>query len=367
MKNPSDEDRMREALALAEDGRFAASPNPMVGALVIRHGRVVGRGSHRHYGGDHAEVLALKEAGSRARGATLYVTLEPCSTWGKTPPCVQAIFKAGIRKVVVGSPDPNPLHHRKGIRELRARGIEVLSGILAPEVRAQNAFFFKYVREKIPYVTLKMAQTWDGKIATQTGMSRWVSSFKARQFVHRLRAEQDAILVGTHTVLADNPNLLPRGRFRTRAGKPWRVILDPRLEVPAGANVFRGPSVTLRVFSQKKQARFSQGKTHSRIIGLPVPQKKDGRLDLAYLLKKLGKMGVAKLLVEGGGETAWSFLENRLVDRLLWIMAPKIFGGRDAKTSVEGEGVRRPSEAFACRVIRSGRLGPDWLFEAEVG
>lgn len=345
---------MRQALALAEKGRFTTSPNPLVGACVVKKGRLIGSGYHKIYGGDHAEVTALKKAGRAAQGATLYVTLEPCATWGKTPPCADAILKSGVREVVIGSLDPNPKNRNKGIALLRKSGLRVTSGILSAEVRQQNDFFFKFMNERMPFVTLKMAQSLDGKIATKTGHSRWISSKPAREFVHRLRAEQDAILVGKNTLLQDNPKLSPLDK-RPRQGRPWRIALDPRGEVSRKARIFEGDQLTFLAVSKKHVKKASA-------ILLPVSEK-NGRLNLPELLRKLAALGVAKLLVEGGGELAWSLIEQKLVDKFYWIVAPKIIGGKNAKTSVEGEGVRFASDAFDCDITEIQKLGEDLLIE----
>ena len=358
--NP-DEVWMKQALALAELGRGRTSPNPLVGALVVRSGKIVGQGYHPYFSGPHAEAIALEKAGKRARGATLYVTLEPCSSWGKTPPCVEAVLAGAVKKVVVGSPDPNPKNHRAGILKLKKAGITVRVGILAKAVEKQNQAFFKAMRTGRPFVTLKMAQSLDGKIATRTGESRWISSGPARQWVHELRSQADAVLVGKNTALVDNPRL--QG-INGSSGKPWRIVLDPNSEVNSKARVFEGPQLTLLVASEKKLQKISSRPAIRRRVLLPVSEH-GGRLDLKILLKKLVPLGVHHLLVEGGGELAWSFIRQGFADRLVWIMAPKIVGGRNAKTSVEGLGVKNPEKAIPLQWEKVYRLGPDWVFEAK--
>ncbi|MBI3313097.1 MAG: bifunctional diaminohydroxyphosphoribosylaminopyrimidine deaminase/5-amino-6-(5-phosphoribosylamino)uracil reductase RibD [Candidatus Omnitrophica bacterium] len=360
MKNSSHEYWMRQALKLAEKGRCSVSPNPMVGACVIRNGKKAGEGYHEKYGEPHAEVHALRRAAKLAHGATLYVTLEPCSTWGKTPPCVAAIVKAGIRHVVIGAYDPNSKNHGKGVKALRKSGVKVTIGILAEEVARQNESFFKWTKTGLPFVTVKMAQSLDGKIAAANGSSRWISSPPARQFVHRLRAEHDAILIGKNTLLIDNPKLSPRFKIKNLLpGKPWRIVMDPRLEASPRARIFQGDQLTIRAIPEKKMKAFGK---KARGVLLPVAEKK-GRLDLKDLLKKCSSLGVAKILVEGGGETVWSLLREGLVDKAYWIVAPKIIGGKSAKTSVEGEGVLNPNRAIPCHVQSVSPLGEDWLFE----
>ena len=352
---------MRRALRLAEKARGKTSPNPLVGALVVRKGKVVGQGFHPFFGGPHAERVALEKAGQRARGATLYVTLEPCSNWGKTPPCVETVVASGIKKVVIGSFDPNPRNHRRGFLKLRKAGREVQARILAEEVEKQNQAFFKTMRTGLPFVTLKMAQSLDGKIAARTGKSRWISSEPARKFVHELRSQADAVLVGKNTALLDNPKLQGKNG---RIGKPWRIVLDPNLEMSPTARIFEGPQLTFLAVSEKKLKKISSRFKTARRILLPVPER-EGRLDLKLLLKKLVSLGVNHLLVEGGGELAWSFIRGGFVDRLVWITAPKIMGGRHTKTSVEGEGVENPQKAIPLQWEKVYRLGPDWVFEAK--
>lgn len=371
VKNPH-EKWMSLALALAEKGKFTTSPNPVVGACVIKNNRLAGTGYHALYGGDHAEVIAIRHAGKKAKGATLYLTLEPCSTWGKTPPCVNAILEAGIKKVVVAALDPNPRHQGEGIRLLRKAGLQVVTGVLVKEAEKQNEAFFKTMKKGLPFVTLKMAQSLDGKIATREGNSRWITSPKSRDFVHRLRAEQDAILVGHQTFLRDNPKLSPRKRGQAQKtksclppfsafGKPWRVFLDSKAKASPRARIFEGDQLTFQVISNKYLPKLQSQKMNGQSV-IAVRETK-GRLDLKELLKKLADLGVAKLLVEGGGELAWSLLKEGLVDKAYWIVAPKIIGGRSAKTSVEGDGIIDLNKSIRPKQTKVSQLGEDWLIE----
>ncbi len=356
---------MKRALVLAEKGRFSVSPNPMVGACVVSRGKLVGSGFHEKFGGPHAEPNALAQAGKKARGATLYVTLEPCSTWQKTPPCAPLIKEKGIRNVVIGCLDPNPLNRGKGVRFLRAQGIPVKTGVLEDEVLRQNEGFFKQMTEKRPFVTLKMAQTLDGKIATRVGLSRWISSPPSREFVHKLRAGHEAVLVGKNTFYQDDPRLtVPKGSRALAAGKPWKIVMVSARGWSPKARVFEDDRLTILVFPEKdlksivKKAEAQRG----TLMLLPV-REKNGKIDIRELLGKLASLGVTKLLVEGGGELAWSFLEAGCVDRAFWILSPKVFGGRDAKTSVEGLGVKTPDQAFLFKAVRVVSSGDDWIFE----
>ncbi len=356
---------MKRALALAEKGRFTVSPNPMVGACVVAKGKLVGSGFHKKFGGPHAEPNALEKAGKKAKGATLYVTLEPCATWQKTPPCAPLIKAKGIKKVVIGCLDPNPLNHGKGVRFLRKQGVSVKIGILENEVRKQNEGFFKYAAKKRPFVTLKMAQTLDGKIATHKGFSRWISSPASRKFVHELRAVHDAVLVGKNTFHKDDPRFtVPKGSRSLAAGKPWKIVMASVQGWSSKARVFDDDRLTIFVFPEKnlktivKKADARKGTS----MFLPI-RGKNGRIDIHELLKRLALLGITKLLVEGGGELAWSFLEAGCVDRAYWILAPKVFGGRSSKTSVEGLGVKTPDQAFRFKAGKVITLGDDWIFE----
>jgi diaminohydroxyphosphoribosylaminopyrimidine deaminase/5-amino-6-(5-phosphoribosylamino)uracil reductase len=365
MTLPSHEFWMKRAFALAEKGRFGVSPNPMVGACVVAKGKLVGSGFHKKFGGPHAEPQALNQAGFRAKGATLYVTLEPCATWQKTPPCAPTIKEKGIRQVVIGCLDPNPLNRGKGVRFLRKHGIAVQVGVLEKEIRQQNEGFFKLMTAKRPFVTLKMAQTLDGKIATSEGLSRWISSPRSREFVHQLRAAHDAVLVGKNTFYQDDPRLtVPQGSRSLVSGKPWKIVMASAKGWSSRARVFEDDRLTILVFPEKDLKRIIKKASVKKgsLMLLPV-KAKQGRIEVPELLRKLASLGVVRLLVEGGGELAWSFIEKGCVDRAYWILAPKIFGGRNAKTSVEGLGVKMPDHAFQFWTTEVTRLGEDWIFE----
>ncbi len=365
MTLPSHEFWMKRAIALAEKGRSSVSPNPMVGACVVRKGKLVGAGFHKKFGAPHAEPDALAKAGKKARGATLYVTLEPCFTWQKTPPCAPLIKERGILEVVIGCLDPNPLNRGKGVRFLRKHGILVRIGVLEERVRRQNEGFFKCMTDHRPFVTLKMAQTLDGKIATCKGLSRWISSPPSRDFVHELRSRQDAVLVGKNTFYQDDPRLtVPKNSRCLSAGKPWKIVMVSRRGWPTRPRIFGDERLTVLVFPEKDLgalARKAEAQAGSVML-LPVKEK-NRRLEVRDLLKKLAAIGITRLLVEGGGELAWSLLEAGCVDRAYWIVAAKVFGGRDAKTSVEGSGVKTPDQAFLFKPERLMRSGADWIFE----
>jgi len=266
---------------------------------------------------------------------------------------------------VIGCLDPNPLNRGKGVRFLRQHGIVVQVGVLEEKIRQQNEGFFKLMNAERPFVTLKMAQTLDGKIATSQGLSRWISSAPSREFVHRLRAVHDAVLVGKNTFYQDDPRLtVPKGSQSLASGKPWKIVMVSAKGWSSGARVFEDDRMTILVFPEKdlKKIIKKAGVRKSAPVLLPVKAPR-GRIEILGLLKKLGSLGIARLLVEGGGELAWSFIEKGLVDRAYWILAPKVFGGRDAKTSVEGLGVKIPGQAFSFRVAKVTHSGGDWIFE----
>lgn len=351
---------MRRAFELAEQARGHTYPNPLVGAVLVRKGRILAEGYHRFFGGPHAEAEALGRFSSVPRGSTLYVTLEPCSTFGKTPPCTRLIYEKGVRHVVVAAADPNPSHQGRGLKELERRGVRVTRGVLGAEAHRQNEVFFKWARTGLPFVALKMAETLDGKIATVSGESRWITGNRARQWVHRLRATHQAVLVGPKTALRDNPRLHVNLH---KAPQPVRIVIDPGLKVPFRSNLLRSPDHKVLVATTKSSYRKHFPLYDRRGIGLLAVRASRGRLDLHDLLLKLARMNLISLLVEGGGETAADFLESKLVDKIYFFVAPKIVGGRTAKTAVEGNGIARLDRAVRIRSMRTVALGGDMLFE----
>ena len=363
-----DEKYMRLALRLARRGMGTTSPNPMVGAVVVRGDRIVGRGYHRRAGEPHAEVLALRGAGEKARGATLYVTLEPCNHFGKTPPCTEAVLKAGIRKVVVGMKDPNPLVSGRGIQRLRKAGIEVEVGALGEACRELNAPFCKYITARTPFVILKGALTLDGKIATPSGDSRWVTSPESRQEVHRLRQAVDAVMVGIGTVLRDNPLLNVRLSRPNPKRQPLRIVVDSRLRIPMTSRLvqtaFQYPTLIAATRAASPAKIHRLGKKKVEVWALPKNSR--GKVNLGVLMKKLGERGIVSVLLEGGAQLNASALRERLVDRLLFFYAPKIAGGAKAPGVIGGEGVRRMRDAAPVELVRIRRIGPDLLVEAKV-
>ena len=358
---------MRRALTLARRGQGRTAPNPMVGAVLVRRGRVIGEGHHARYGGPHAEVGALRRAGRRARGAALYVTLEPCDHHGNTPPCTAAIVRAGVREVVCAMRDPHPLVHGRGILRLRRAGLRVRTGLLAEEARALNRAFVMAVTKRRPYVTLKMAQTLDGKIATVTRQSRWITGPAARRVAQQLRRAADAMLVGVGTVLADDPRLGVRADGVPSPRDPLKVVVDDALRTPLRSRLVRSARRCRTLIATTRRAPAARRRQFlQRGVEVAVCPLRRGHVRLGYLCRLLARRGVQHLVIEGGGEVAASALAERLVDRIVWFVAPTIVGGQAAPTAVGGPGIPRLQRAI--RVTRSTvrRIGRDLLIEGDV-
>ena len=349
------------AFELAERGRYTVSPNPMVGAVVVKGGRVLGEGFHRRAGGPHAEVLALRAAGRAARGADLYLTLEPCVHEGRTPPCAPRVIDAGVRRVIVASADPNPLVSGRGLAALRRAGIEVVAAGSAWRRRAeeQNAKFRAWISSGRPLVLAKWASTLDGCIASARGESRWITGEAARRRAMLLREEYDAVLVGAGTVLADDPRLTRR-RGLARGLSHWRVVLDGRLRLPESARVLRGPGERLVVTAVRDGHPKARRLAARGIRVWSLPAASRGRVDLAGMLRALASHGVTGVMVEGGAETLGSFFRAGLVDRVAAFLAPRVLGGRSATSAVGGSGLAL-DDAPTLRDVRVERVGPDLL------
>ncbi len=358
-----DEIFMSKALALARRGLGKTSPNPMVGALVVKGGKILGKGYHRKYGGAHAEVDALKNAKGSARDATMYVTLEPCSHYGWTPPCVDAIVEAGIGQVVIGTPDPNPRVCGKGIQILRDRGIRVKVGILEARCRELNEAYFKYIQTGIPFVTLKFAQSLDGRIATKSGNSQWISSPDTLRLAHRLRAIHDAVLIGVGTALVDDPSLTVR---LVRGENPQRIIVDGRLRMPLSAKVLNDDAVdkTIVVATEGASRKKAQGirKLGAEILWAARNQR--GEVDIDDLLKQLGRMGIVSVLVEGGARIITSVLREGLADKIVLVMAPKVIG--QGVEAVRDLHIRQLGDALRISRMKTRRLGNDIVIEGYI-
>jgi diaminohydroxyphosphoribosylaminopyrimidine deaminase/5-amino-6-(5-phosphoribosylamino)uracil reductase len=368
---------MRVAERLAQRGCGATSPNPMVGAVLVKGDKIIGRGWHHRAGEPHAEIEALSDArqlGHNAKGATLYVTLEPCCTHGRTPPCTEAIRSDGIRRVVAGTIDPNPQHGGKGFEILRRAGIAVAHGVMVEECERLNEAFNHWIVRRTPFVTVKAGMTLDGKIATASGESRWITGEQARAYGMKLRQGSDAILVGVNTVLADNPSLTVRkkkaegreAQVGVGGHKLRRIVLDARGRTPLEARVASDECAALTTIVVGKLASKRRVAALAKRVRVLVAPSSDGKINLRWLLKTLGAEHITSLLVEGGGEVNASFLLQGLAQRVMFFYAPKILGGRDSRRAVAGEGARTLAESLSLTDLEWRRLGPDWLLSARL-
>lgn len=361
-----DMEYVQRALDLAKKGRGFTNPNPLVGAVIVKDSRIIGEGYHERYGGPHAEINAFNNAVEDVFGATMYVTLEPCSHHGKTPPCAEAIVKKGIRKVVIGMRDPNPLVSGRGIAMLKAAGIEVEVGVLEQEGRILNEIFLKYITTNLPFVIMKTAMTLDGKIATRTNASRWITGEQSREYVHELRNKVSGIMVGIGTVLADDPSLTTR--LKEGGGRdPVRIIVDSGARIPLLAKVLNLDSaaktyiaVTERAGAEKTSSLLEKG---AEVI---IVQSKDDRVGLKELMRELGRRNIDSILLEGGSELNYAALEAGIVDKVCSFIAPKIIGGCTAKTPVGGEGRALMEEAIRLEYVETHLMGEDIMIEGYI-
>jgi diaminohydroxyphosphoribosylaminopyrimidine deaminase / 5-amino-6-(5-phosphoribosylamino)uracil reductase len=349
---------INRTIRLAEKARGLTSPNPMVGAVIVKNGQIISEDFHRKPGTPHAEALALEKAGREARNSTLYVSLEPCChTEKRTPPCTKALINAGIKKVIIAMQDPNPKVSGKGIIELQKAGIEVISGILENKAQQLNESYIKYVTTGKPFVILKTAMTLDGKIATPEGQSKWITGEKARGLVHRLRSSTDAIMTAIGTIKADDPQLTAR----VKHGKnPLRIIIDPKLEIPVDASVLRMPPQTIIVTCVKNSKALRLEQAGIKIIYY------EEKLDLNWLMTKLGEMEITSLLMEGGSSLNAYALGNGIVDKIMFFIAPMIIGGRESFPVIGGKTFRRLEDAYRIKDIRIRRIGEDILIQGYI-
>lgn len=357
---------MRRAMELAQRGEGAVNPNPLVGAVIVRNGRIIGAGWHERWGGPHAERNALARCSEPAAGATLYVTLEPCCHHGKTPPCTEAVIAAGVKRVVVGLTDPNPLVAGKGIAQLREAGIEVESGVLEEELRYQNRVFLKYITGQLPWVVMKSAMTLDGKIATHTGDSRWVTGEEARRCVHEMRRRYMAILVGIGTALADDPML--NCRLEGNPRQPVRIVADSRARLPLDSQLVHTAGELRTVVAHTSRADASRLMLLQK-AGVETwccEADEEGMLSIGSLMEQMGRAGIDSCLLEGGGTLNEAFLRGGFIDEAALFVAPKLVGGSEAKTPIEGEGFERMAQAVELESLRVEPVGEDWLMRGFV-
>jgi diaminohydroxyphosphoribosylaminopyrimidine deaminase / 5-amino-6-(5-phosphoribosylamino)uracil reductase len=362
MASKEDLHYMQRALRLARKGMGRTAPNPMVGAVVVNGGEIVAEGYHRRAGLPHAERAALEQVGDRARGGTLYVNLEPCNHFGRTPPCTQIILEKGLRKVVFGMEDPNPGVKGGGASFMLSRGIEVVSGVLEEACRQLNEVFIHWITTGRPFVYLKAAISLDGRIATRTGDSKWISNDRSRRKVHELRNRVDGIVAGIGTILKDDPQLtvrLPRGKIED----PRRIIIDPRLRISPQARLLEQPEKVIIAASEKGPEKKRQLLERQGVEVLILPDQ-DGRLSIRDLLTHLGQKGITSLLVEGGAEVYGSFLQEKQVNKLVLFIAPLLIGGRQAKGMIGGTGANLVTEAVRLQRMKVSRLAGDILVEA---
>lgn len=350
---------MRLALELAKKARGETFPNPLVGAVIVKKNKVIGKGFHRKAGGLHAEIFALRQAGSGAKGATLYCTLEPCAHFGRTGPCVEEIIKAGIQEVCIGIVDPNPLTKGRGIQQLRKAGVRVHTGFLEDEINSLNEDFIKAMTKGLPLVTIKIAESLDGKIATSNGESQWITGEQSRDHAHGIRRFYDAIMVGLHTVLKDNPRLEPIPPDTDH--RLTKIVVDSKLVLPLSARLFKTKQPVIIAAIRRNKAK--ERKLRERGVSVLYTQPKEGKVGLKELLTQLNRLEIRSILVEGGAELIGSFLDQKLADKALVFIAPKIIGGRRALSSVGGEGIRRLSEAICFENESCRKIGKDILIE----
>ena len=359
----TDTQYMQLAIEQAKKGMGFVNPNPMVGAVIVKDGVIIGQGCHEKYGSFHAERNAIANCTVSPEGATLYVTLEPCCHYGKTPPCTEAIIESGIREVIVGGKDPNPVVSGKGIEKLRQNGIEVVESFMEEECGKLNEVFFHYIKTRMPYVVMKYAMTMDGKTASYTGCSKWITGDEARQKVHQDRHRYTAIMVGVGTVLTDDPLLT----CRIENGKnPIRIICDTNLRTPIDSTVVKTAAEIPTIIAttcddEEKQYPYLESACH-----IIMTAKNNGQVDLNELMVKLGQQNIDSILLEGGGTLNWSALQNGIVNKVQAYIAPKLIGGVHAKTPVMGLGAEHPDKAFLLTDSKITILGQDILIESEV-
>ena len=364
----TDQEYMLRAIQLAKKGEGWTNPNPMVGAVIVKDGRIIGEGYHKKCGELHAERNAIASLTESAEGATIYVTLEPCCHYGKTPPCTEAIIEQKIKKVVIGSRDPNPKVAGKGAQILRESGITVVQDFMREECDRLNPVFFHYITTKTPYVVMKYAMTLDGKIATKTGASKWITGEPARQEVQHMRHRYMGIMAGIGTVLADDPML----NVRVEGWKsPVRIVCDSSLRIPLDSQIVRSAKEyrTIVAYAGREENEEITEKIerlHAKGVDTVCCPDEKGQIDLKKLMTNLGNEGIDSILLEGGGTLNWSALESGIVQQVQAYIAPKLFGGRDAKAPIEGAGVPFPDAAFRLKNSRLEQLGEDFLIESEV-
>lgn len=354
---------MERAIELAKKGAGYTKSNPLVGAVIVKENKIIGEGYHQYFGGPHAEVNAFNNATESVEGATMYVTLEPCSHYGKTPPCANTIVEKKISKVVIGMMDPNPTVAGNGIKILKENGINVVTDVLKDEVENLNEIFIKYITSKVPFIILKTAMTLDGKIASYSGDSKWITNEESRNYVHEIRHRVSSIMVGVNTVLVDNPKLTTRLN-NMKGIDPIRIIVDTTAKIPLDSNVLNSDSKSKTIIATTEKADKEKLKTlkekKAEIIITPL---KNNKVDLNYLIKKLGEQGIDSILLEGGSTLNYSALKEGIVDKVVSFIAPKIIGGTNAKTPVGGHGIEHITDAITLKDIQISKFKEDIMLQ----
>jgi len=363
---------LKESFSLAEKGKGLVSPNPMVGAVIVKGKRVLGKGFHKSFGLPHAEIEALKEAGSKAKGATLFVNLEPCCHWGKTPPCTTSIISSGIKEVICCMKDPNPLVNGKGFQELEKNGIKVRVGYLEEQAEKFNFPYITYITKKRPYIVLKWAETIDGKIATFTGDSKWITSQDTRDFVKKLRFEFDGIVVGINTILKDNPSLdyIPPSFLTKKAllerKRYFKIIIDTKLKTPIDANIWKNEKSKIIIFTSENTPEEKIKLYINKRCTITKVKEQDGKLDLEEILENLYKMEIGSLIIEGGRKILTSFWEKKLVDKIMVFISGKILGGDKSFSPIGGENLEKISSAKTIEDITFEKLNSEIFIEGKI-
>ena len=357
---------MNLALDLARKSEGQTNPNPLVGAVIVKSGKVVAKGYHEKAGLPHAEAIALNKAGTKARGADLYVNLEPCCHHGRTPPCTEAIISAGIKRVILGIRDPNRLVNGRGIRFLRKQGVEVVIGVLRRDCHKINEHFIKYITTGRPWVILKSAVSLDGKIATRTGDSKWITGSKARAYAHRLRSRVDAILVGAETVRMDDPQLTVRPKKKSMRN-PVRIIVSGKGSISTSAKIFNNAHKERVIYVANASLPLIRKKKLQKIgVEVLLVKYKKKKVDLPLLMDALGKMKITSIMIEGGSEISGNALKEKLIDKLIYFLAPKIIGGKNAPGPVGGQGISRIEDFIEVKEISIEKLGNDFVIEGNI-
>ncbi len=358
---------MKMALRLALKGKGRTSPNPLVGAVLVKGNKIVGKGFHEKAGLPHAEVEAIRSAPNKTKGSKLYINLEPCHHFGRTPPCSDAIINSGIKEVIIGMRDPNPLVAGKGIKKFKKAGIKLTEGIMEKECRKINEPFIKHITTNLPYVTVKVAGSLDGKISTTTGESRWITGDQARRHVHKMRNEVDAVMVGINTVLKDDPLLTTRLERKKDLKQPVKIILDSGLKIPLKAKLIRSRDGSRTIIATTAKAPQRKVKElESFGIEILKTKQKQSKVDMKDLMIQLGKMGINSVLIEGGAEVNASALQSGIVDRVIFFIAPIIIGGARATSAIMGNGIRFLKDAIPIKEASVKKIGQDFMIEGYI-